>query len=109
MNRGACIPIRNAAHLPDGRCIQLYGDPAYGQNPFIIAPFCSARITAIQAMHNADMSAVRIAIEQCFGKVLALFAWVDFKKNQKLLLQPLGLYYKVAVLLTNCHTCLYGS
>ncbi|KXS08770.1 hypothetical protein M427DRAFT_106414, partial [Gonapodya prolifera JEL478] len=106
---GLSETLINHARLPDGRRIQLYGDPAYGWNPLITAPFCSVRITDVQSMHNADMSAVRIAVEWCFGKVLALFAWVDFKENQKLLLQPLGLYNKVAVLLTNCHTCIYGS
>jgi hypothetical protein len=44
-----------------------------------------------------------------FGKVAVNFAFVDFKKNQKVLLQPVGRIYVVAVLMTNCHTCLYGS
>jgi hypothetical protein len=34
---------------------------------------------------------------------------VDFKKNQKLLLNDIETFYKSAVILTNCHTCLYGS
>ena len=37
------------------------------------------------------------------------FSYLDFKRNTKLLLQPIGKYYLVATILTNCHTCLYGS
>lgn len=58
---------------------------------------------------NKSMSSVRECVEWGFGKVVANFAFMDFKKNQKVLLQPLGRMYMVAVLMTNCHTCLYGS
>jgi hypothetical protein len=34
---------------------------------------------------------------------------LTLKKNQKVYLQPVEKYYTVAVLLTNCHTCIYGS
>lgn len=44
-----------------------------------------------------------------FGKIVQYFAYLDFKKNQKILLQPIGKYCLVGALLTNCHTCLYGS
>ena len=55
------------------------------------------------------MSKIRIAVEVNFGKIVQLFSFVDFKKNLKLLLQPVGKYYLVATVLTNCHTCFYGS
>ncbi|KAJ8914011.1 hypothetical protein NQ315_012034 [Exocentrus adspersus] len=55
------------------------------------------------------MRAMRISVEWGFGKVIQLFAFLDFRKNQKLLLQNLSNLYRVAVLLTNCHTCLYGG
>lgn len=55
------------------------------------------------------MSPLRVAVEQGFGKIAQQFAFVDFRKNLKLFLQPVARYYFVAVLLTNCHTCLYGS
>jgi hypothetical protein len=32
---------------------------------------------------------------------------LTLKKNQKVYLQPVEKYYTVAVLLTNCHTCIY--
>jgi nuclease HARBI1 len=55
------------------------------------------------------MSAVCECVEWGFGKISGNFAFLDFKKNLKLLLQPVGHYYLVGRLLTNVHTCLYGS
>ena len=49
------------------------------------------------------------SVEWAFGKVIQYFAFLDFRKNQKVLLQPIGKYYAVGVLLINCHSCLYGS
>ena len=54
------------------------------------------------------MSSVRVSVERTFGKLVQYFAYLDFKKNQKILLQPIGKYYLVGAILTNCHTCLYG-
>jgi hypothetical protein len=55
------------------------------------------------------MSKVRECVEWGFGKVVGTFAFVDFKKNMKLYLQPVGRVYMAAVLMTNIHSCLYGS
>jgi hypothetical protein len=58
---------------------------------------------------NAVMSRVRVAVEWSFEKVVQEFAFLDFDKNLKLYLSPIALWYKIGVLMTNCHTCLYGS
>jgi nuclease HARBI1 len=50
-----------------------------------------------------------VAVEWWFGEVVRLWAFVDFKKNQRILIQPVGVYYKLACLLTNAHACLYGN
>ncbi|KAL3184052.1 hypothetical protein MRX96_006164 [Rhipicephalus microplus] len=55
------------------------------------------------------MSAVRQSVEWGFGKLIAEFAFVDLKKNQEILLQAVPRMYRVAVILTNCHACMYGS
>jgi hypothetical protein len=55
------------------------------------------------------MSSVRECVEWGFGKVAVTFAFIDFKKNQKVYLQPVGRMYVVAVFMTNVHTCIYGS
>ena len=41
-------------------------------------------------------------------KLSIFLHFLDFKKNQKILLQPVGKFYIVGALLTNCHTCLYS-
>lgn len=94
---------------PDGSVYCLYGDPAYPLRPQLIAPFRGAVLPDDQARFNKRMSSVRVTVEWAFGKILSNFAFVDYKKNQKLYLQPVGQYYDVAALFTNCHTCLYGS
>ena len=66
-------------------------------------------LTVEEQEFNRDMSAVRIAVEWSFGKIIQYFSYLDFRKHQKILLQPIGKYYLVGTLLTNCHTCLYGS
>ena len=68
-----------------------------------------ANLSEEEARFNQSMSSVRECVEWGFGKVIANFAFMDFKKNQKVFLQPLGRMYIVAVLMTNCHTCFYGS
>lgn len=75
----------------------------------ILKPFSTRNITPIEANFNRRMSTVRQAVEWSFGKIIAEFAFLDFKKNQKLLWQDVGKMYVVGTLLTNCHTCLYGS
>ena len=87
---------------------RLYGDTAYPLRPQLLGPFEGANLTAEQQLFNKKLSNVRECIEWAFWKVVALFAFVDFKKNQKLYLQPVGKTYKIAVLMTNCHTCLMG-
>lgn len=111
MLRESEILTQMQAHMttPGGRIFCVYGDPAYPlSDGHIIPPFRGGAISRNQMLFNKRMSAVRICVEWDFGKVLTLFAFLDFKKNQKKFLQPVGKYYKVAVLLTNCHTCLYG-
>jgi hypothetical protein len=86
----------------------IYGDPAYMLRPWLITPY-KGNVHADQQAFNKDMSSVRQSVEWGFGKVVSLFAFLDFKKNLKLFLSPIGKYYPVGVLLANCHTCLNGS
>lgn len=87
----------------------LYGGQEYNSRPLLKSPFKSAMLSEEQQQHNKAMSIVRKCVQWGFGKILQNFAFLDFEKNQKLYVQPVGKYYKVAALLTNCHTCLYGS
>jgi nuclease HARBI1 len=93
----------------DGHPMHLYGDPAYPLTSYILSPYKGSQVNNDEAEFNRRMSSVRECVEWGFGKIVSLFAFVDFKKNQKIFLQPIGRMYVVAALLTNCHTCIYGS
>ena len=94
---------------PNGEPHIIYGDPAYRLTSNILAPFRGVRLIDDQQEFNSRMSKLRVPVEWGFSKICQLFAFLDFKKNLKILLQPIGKYYLVAAVLANCHTCLYGS
>ena len=95
----------NRAGLP----FALYGDPAYPLRPYVHCHFRGANLTNEQQLFNSIMSSVCECVEWEFGKILQIFAFLDFRKNLKVLLSPIAKFYLVAGLLSNCHTCLYGS
>lgn len=101
--------LQNLPSRPAGGQYCLYGDPAYPLRPQLITPYQHEPLSAQERQFNCEMSSGRIIVEWGFAKVLQYFSFVDFKKNQKLLLQPIASHYFTAVLLSNCHTCLYGS
>ncbi|CAG7726398.1 unnamed protein product [Allacma fusca] len=95
---------------PDGTWYRLYGDPGYTNSKFINVGYTNKiHLTRYHKIFNKCMSELRVSVEYGFGKILQLFAFNDFKKNNKLLLQPLKKQYIVSALLANCHTCLRGS
>ena len=96
-------------NLPNGEPYVIYGDPAYRLSRNILNTFCGAHITAAEQKFNKSMIRVRISVEWGFGKILQYFSFLDFRKNQKVLLQPIGKYFLVLSIMINCHTCLYGS
>lgn len=55
------------------------------------------------------MLRVRQSVEWGFGKMKINFAFLDLKKNMKILLQPVAKYFMVGGFLINIHSCLYGS
>jgi hypothetical protein len=89
----------------------MFGDRGYVHgDPSLHVPFQghAGRVEPGKS-YNEACAKIREPIEWMFGKVKGLFAFVDFKKNQKLYLQPITSYWFTAVLLTNCHSCLYGN
>lgn len=96
--------------FPDQEFV-LYGDEGYGLMNLLIRPYSRHEINQNpqRQIFNNAMRAMRITVEWGFGKIIQIFAFLDYRKNQKLLLQDVSSMYTVAVLLTNCHTCLYGS
>jgi hypothetical protein len=94
----------------EGSNFAFYGDPGYANQKFIKVGYKNyQKLSSSQKEFNKDMSALRVHVEYGFGKIVQLFAFLDFKKNQKLLLQPVKIQYITAAILTNCHTALNGS
>ena len=96
-------------NTPDGRPLCLYGNPAYPLRPHLHHPYRGQRLTAAEQQHNTEMSRIRQAVEWQFGKVVSLWAFLDYGNNLKLYLSPVGKLYRLVALLTNCHACLYGN
>lgn len=94
------VQYANGPHGP----VQLYGDLGYPITRHM-KPYAGV-ITPDQQVFNVCMSLVRQCVEWQFGWVITLWTFMDFKKNLKLYLQPVGRLYRLAVLLTNCHVCL---
>ncbi|CAM9794182.1 unnamed protein product, partial [Choristocarpus tenellus] len=95
--------------LGQGFQYQVYRDAAYPVLSHVSRGFRGANLTPARKAYNRELSRVRISVEWGFGKVVQMYPFVEFKKNLKLLLQSVGMYYLVTALLTNAHTCLYGS
>lgn len=89
----------------------IYGDQAYGVKQLLLSPFSGqpANLLEHEIAFNNSMKVLRVAVEWGFQKLVTQFAFLDFKKNQKLLLTDIEALYKCAVILVNCHTCLNGS
>lgn len=93
----------------NGLQLCIYGDPAYPIRDYLQSPFKGANLNEDQLAFNRSMSSSREAVEWGFGKILSQFAFLDFKKNLKVFLQPVGVYYILGAILANCHTCIYSS
>lgn len=102
--------LERVAVFPDGEQFIIYGDQAYGMRELLWAPYGNrANMEPYQVQFNNAMKSLRLTVEWGFQKTISNFAFLDFRKNQKLLLQDIESMYKVGVLLTNCHTTIYGS
>jgi nuclease HARBI1 len=84
----------------------LYGDPAYPLSETLLKPRHGARLSFNDKLFNYAMSRARQAVEWGFGLVIGQWAFVDFKKNQKIGLQQVGKMYLVTVLLSNIKNCI---
>lgn len=97
------------ANSPTGEPMCIYGDPAYPLRRHLQSPYRHANLTDEEAAFNSSMSSVRVAVEWVFGNITTYFAFLDFKKNLKIGLSPVGKMYSVCGLLRNALTCLHGS
>lgn len=94
-----------------GLGVLIYGDPAYGISDILMSPFkgADAILSEEQRTFNKTMSSVRVSIEWFFGILKNSWAFMDWNKKHKILLSPVAKMMNVAVLLTNCRTCIIGG
>ncbi|CAN0432406.1 unnamed protein product [Pylaiella littoralis] len=97
---------------PSGHPYCLYGDPAYGLSNHLLSPFSTTTngpLTPEMADFNKRMSHCRVTVEWGFKEMTGKWAFVNMKPQQKFLLSPVGIQYRVATLLSNWHSCLNGG
>jgi hypothetical protein len=93
--------------------LYIYRDLAYQLTYGVMAPYSHPRsrrhLSQARKGFNQSLSSVRIAVENCFSKVQSLWTYTAFPKGLKIGKQPVSAIFAVAVLLTNCHSCLRGN
>jgi hypothetical protein len=76
-----------------------------GQLAYIFGPFQGGKSLPIgKHRFNKLLSSVRISVEQAFG--LTQNPWAE---NAYKMHQSVASYFQVAILLTNCYTCIYSA
>ena len=95
-----------ACGLPAGLQYAIFGDPTYPINDYILRMNKGTRLTPAQVAFNTEMAKHRVTVEWGYRDIIEQFKFVDYEKNQKLFLQPVACYFKVAALLLNCQTCM---
>lgn len=89
----------------------LFGDSAYPKDRFLWAMYkdIGGHMPPWQAVFNADMSPERVTVEWGFGKVVGLWPFFDVRSKMKVLRMNPATWIEVGFVVTNMHTCLYGS
>jgi hypothetical protein len=110
MYRECGIPEKLREIMAEQQQLFLYGDIAYTSCFRVITPFKATHpLTREERRFNKVLSSDRIGVENAFGKVVTQFAMTQFRPNQRALLQPVSLHYRISVLLANIHTIFYGN
>ncbi|KZV95583.1 hypothetical protein EXIGLDRAFT_610471, partial [Exidia glandulosa HHB12029] len=93
---------------PNGDRLVIYGDTGYALTGNVIVPYKGAHLSREQDLFNLEMSRVREAVEWGFASVSRQWAYLNHHR-QRLLLEPIGLWYLVGTLLANARNCLHPN
>ncbi|KAF8225673.1 hypothetical protein L208DRAFT_1305426, partial [Tricholoma matsutake] len=84
------------------RGVLCLGDPAFGLGSHILSPF-------LDMGSSAEMLAVHIEVEHGFRIVANMWPFLNAGWKMHLYHSPVGRYYRIGVLLTNCLNCLHPN
>lgn len=108
LRRSGILEKLRELNLVSGTHYKLFGDSAYARSD-VLERMHKGQLSSEEEEENRIMSPKRVCVEWCFGNILNLWSFVDYERNLKLFLSPIGLYYQVSILFTNMHTTLYGN
>lgn len=88
---------------------KIYADGIYSTGGYIVAPPKARNLSQAQKSFNQRMSSMRVSVEWMVAKIYKVCALLRDETKQRLRESDLKTRFFVGALLTNCHTCLYGS
>jgi hypothetical protein len=91
---------------PRARGYHIYGDAAYPNRGYLISGYKGENLSPEEMQFNMLMSKCRESVEWGFKELAVNWAFLDFHKNLKVFLSPVGKLFTVGALLTNFLTCL---
>lgn len=104
---GLLEDFRRFSFSPTRIPLCVYGDPAYPLRLHLQAPFRGTTLTPQQRDFNKSMSSARVSVEWIFNDIVNYFKFLDFKKNLKIGLSPVGKMYITCGILQNALSILY--
>ena len=63
------------------------------------SPYRGGHLSDAEKAFNSSMSAVRVAVEWGFNDISSYFSFLDFKKNLKMGLSPVGKMYSTCAVM----------
>lgn len=100
------ISIEELARRKFRLLYRILTDMGYGHTDYIAMPRRTPNLHA-DIVFNQLLASLRIPVEWSFGRVRQL--WAGVVGMRKIRETPIAKWYHIAVLLTNCYTCMYGS
>jgi hypothetical protein len=95
----------------NGRQFTCFGDGIYQRSPAISRAAQGVNPSPALRQQSRALNRCRTSVEHAFGKLTSLWKFLRMHDKHRLLDSPVGMQrtFRVAFLLTNLHTCMYGS
>jgi len=96
--------------LHGNELLYLYGDSEYSSLYTVITPYLRRyEISSSERQFNLELSRDQISVKQAFGLVTNLWKANAFKILLRSQSMPVAALYEIALLLSNCFTCLHDN